>query len=858
MHSPRPFGLHSMGGELTDDDLSFIGHVSRRLTNLKTSSRLENLKMVYDLPDGGFVIVQDVGGVFRAITHKSEITDNGNKTDGLAKYYVPMMYSGVVTKTALQQGEGLGLRLSEMTRKRLVGYSGTQLPPKDIQLQRFRIDYNDMVYEFKSQQESQIFISQYAKQRPTWYSGAMAEVMQIVGGYGRQLFDELPEDTIERAIVVIPGEYLKQIQNDIQNIRLPGYTGLPPGNGQFQFDYKFHRTNGITFDKNNQPWLIRVGSGGVHAMPLPLVPATTTDSFRKFIEDVGDEEIIKILDRFGGMPSGEGFPSGLDFETWRRAGVIIKVCSMSEFYSNVPYSSACGWSFNLQGVEGVNTCYDYDNDGVIVGKTYKLNLSFESAINRGWLKGVNVDADYVPEISTYLSKLLQLLPGGSAKTNAINYKLRRVTQQEIYQRASTILNVNSDEVDYWDNLELEPIAQLSGNLSLISKGYLYHYAKPESQPQIKFPSVEAGGCVSFDFSPTSREDIPQGYIVKCDTIMFAYFVENSIKVIKYFLDTRSYYQDEESNFEPSMTVGSWSKTERMGASSVQGHFYTTDFDFRETFSPSITTTTIKGEDRGFDNPPYFEFEDIFSMQGSVWRNRYYTHLTKTDTTDREAIHLGVCIPFFCRNSVILAKENFITGKKTTESLKRYAMRDPTSYRYWTYHKVWAWSGGLPKMTGKPAPVNGNPVWVEIKSYNPTQTSDFADQGDWLPGLPYDMTWLIHPNSNEWLHGGGGGIPKVKEYYTSTNFGSSSNGSLYFDISDIPVQVHNNIPDNWYFNVSPDKSGNIFYRDACKVVFGATEYVNISETDNNNRRFKQGYCGLVSDKSAYHFFGVINE
>ena len=70
MHQPRPFGLHVENGELTKDDLSFIQHQAQRLTNLKDLSGVDTLKMVYDLPDGGFVILQDAGGVFRAIVDK--------------------------------------------------------------------------------------------------------------------------------------------------------------------------------------------------------------------------------------------------------------------------------------------------------------------------------------------------------------------------------------------------------------------------------------------------------------------------------------------------------------------------------------------------------------------------------------------------------------------------------------------------------------------------------------------------------------------------------------------------------------------------------------------------------------------
>lgn len=101
-----------------------------------------------------------------------------------------------------------------------------------------------------------------------------------------------------------------------------------------------------------------MNSSGVWAMPLPMVPATTTQAFRDYMEKVGDQEIIDILDRFGGMPSGESFPIREDeFQTWKRAGVIIKVCDTADFYDHIMYASACGWSFNTRGTEGYNTCY---------------------------------------------------------------------------------------------------------------------------------------------------------------------------------------------------------------------------------------------------------------------------------------------------------------------------------------------------------------------------------------------------------------------------------------------------------------------------------------------------------------------
>jgi len=639
---------------------------------------------------------------------------------------------------------------------------------------------------------------------------------------------------------------------------LPAYTGVPSIDGKFQYDYKFYSTNGVVFDTTMQPWLIRVAPSGVWAMPLPIIPATATSAFREYIEEVGDDEILKILDRFRGIPSGEGFPSGLGFQSWRRAGAIIKVCDTSDFYSHTYYSPACGWSFNLNGTEGFNTAYTYDKDGIAVGIACKLRCEFSPAENQGWLKSVKITSEKADVISKYLSKLYELLPKGEQKTLAILYKLRRVDIEDIYQRAlaskHNSLKVTQNDVDYWDNLELEPIAILNGNISQVAKGFLYHHAKPELQPQIKFPVVEIGGCISFDFGAYMvPEQKPN-----CDTIMYGYYVGNNLKVIKYFADWRGYQKQIESDYEPMMTVGSWQQTESSGSSSPQGSFYTTDFDFREVFSPVVTTTTIKGEDKGFDSQPFFSFDDFFWKPGSIWRNRYYTHLIKTNRTESEAVNLAICIPYLTRNSAVLAKKNTVIGITKSESLVLKSMQDPTSYRYWTNDFVFAWAGGLEKMTGEPYPVNGSPVWVEIENYNPSEYSDFADQGSWLPDLPYDITWLIHPDTNKWNHSGGGGPPKVKGYSISNTEPSSTTGSVYFDISETPAQVHNQIPQEWYFYISPDEFGNVFYRDACKVVFGDSEYANISESDQNNRRYKWGYCSLVEDKTAYHFIGVINE
>lgn len=863
MHQPRPHGLLAVGGEPTDDDSTEIALLARRLTNLKTLSGVDSLRMVRTLPDGGYVIAQDMGSTFRCITHKPESPPPPPPFDGVATDYVPMLFSGVVTKAVLQPGEGLGMQLTQQARRRIAGYDPEKpLPPDRVSLQRFRIDYHTMFQELKPETFSGILYTQYAAQRPTWYSGAMAEVMQIVGGYGRQVMEELPDNEIERARFVLPDEVRKKALLEIGNVRLPGYTGLPDSKGQFRCDYKFNNTNGVSFDSGGRPWLLKISASGVWAMPLPLVPATTTPAFREYIEKVGDQEILDILDRFGGMPSGESFPIlEKDFEAWRRAGVIIKVCDTADFYSHIMYSSACGWSFNSRGTEGYNTCYDYyDDEGLGYGLTYKVVIRLGPADGDGKLPTSfdRDDSEQSRRMDQYLSAVYRALAANDAKSLAIKYKLRRVEVREILSRYESLAR-GADvqaEVEYWDRKELDPIAKHSGVVKEVSRGYLYHGAKFMFQPQIKFPEPFMRGCVSHDFLPLINGRYKKSY-PNCDTIMFAYYVGDDLKVVKYFRDGREYQREIEDDYEDCMIVGSWTRTISNSSTSLLGHFYTTDLDERKPVTPSETVIKTVGKDLGYDHTPRFAFDAPFWKPGTMWRNRYFSQETVTTTTEGHSLTIGVCVPYLNRNALLHALKESTSGATKTEAGSLKYVTDPTRYRYWTYDFVMHWAGGLPVMNGKPYPKDGNPVWVEMEEYNPFPCSDFADQGPWIPALPADYTWLVHPQRNVWQMSGGGGAPSYQPYVRTEQGKGSEKGSLKVSILESEQLVHSDVPQTMYFLGSPDPYVGVFYRDAARVTFGQAVYANVSENVGERRKY-WGYTALADHKSAHHFIGVINE
>ncbi|MGL5155249.1 MAG: hypothetical protein ACRC9H_10055 [Aeromonas veronii] len=861
MHQPKPHGQLTVGAEPTDEDSAAVELLTRRLTNLKQLSGVESLRMVRALPDGGFVVAQDMGGTLRVITHKPLAESQPFSFDGLATDYVPMLFSGVITKAIVQRGAGVGMKLTEQARRRIANYDLSRLPAKEVSLQRFEIEYGRNFSEFLPKFDTPLVHTQYASLRPTWYSGAMAELMQIVGGYGRQRLGDLPDNALERARMVIPHQVLTKIKEQMGiNVRLPGYSGLPHPKGEFQYDYKATRTDAVCF-AGDQPWLVRLSSKGVWAMPLPLVPATQTAAFREYMEQVGDAEILAILDRFGGMPSGESFPDDEGaFQAWRRAGVIIKVCESGGFYEHYMYSTACGWALNSTGSEGFNTCYDYYDSGLSYGLSFKLKLKLGQATLGGKLPaGLKPsNPDEALRLDAYLSSLYRLMGEDKPEHLAIKYKLRRVPPADLLARASG--EVGMAELNYWDAFTAAPIAQHQGRVSEVGRGNLFDGAKFEFQPQIKFPEPLESACISHDFLPAypvNGAAEPNRAKVKCDTIMWGYYSDDQLKVIKYFRDGGSYKEDTQSDFEECMTVGSWTKVETKSTTAVLGRFYTTDFDDRKPIADSVEVTKIRGSDLGY-GPIRWSFKDIISMRGWLWRHRYYTHVTNVTQTGGHWLEVALCIPYFCRSAHLYAYEDSSTGGSEREHNSIGSIQDPTSYRMWTYHFVTNWlDGAWPGSKGKPHPDDGVPLWVEFADYAPGGCSDFADQGPWIPSLPADYSWLRPPGTTGSGAEPGAVYPSINQYSWTKTLPGKQSGNLRFEILGNPVVLHRNIPDSGYFLSSPDLYGFKFYRDACHVTFGAISYANVSEAGSGGRAH-WGNSTLVDHKSSYHFIGVINE
>ena len=865
MHQGKPYGLHVIGGKLTDHDEAFVSVTAKRFSNLKDLSSIDSSRMVYDLPDGGYVVIQDMGGNFRVIAHKtSEIAFT---IDGMATDYIPMMYSGVILNSTPFETDGVPIRLTETARRRLIDYdTNKEKPNKEIVLHRFRIEYDDKFKYFEPVYKGIRTFTQYHKLRATWYSGAMSEVVQIIGGYGRQDADDLPDKPLERKRFNLPARVNKSVRAYIANQRLPAYTGLPEFEGKYKYEYRHALSNAVSFDDAGKPWLLQINPRGIHAMPLPLIPATTAPAFNEYMNKVGDDEILHVLDRFGGLPSGELFPTGDDFQAWYRAGVIIKICDTGEFYKHNAFYEACGWSFNSKGNEGFNTGWSYDDKKLKQAYSFKLRLRLGAALNKGWVNNaINVKEDISRSINDYIASLFSQINANDHRARAIRYKIMRSTADELLHHSKLKSNI-----DYWENLIAEPIATHNGSMTQVSSGPMYWGNKdPSSFGALKFPEFTGRGCESFDMSMPDYSGGP----VKSDTVVFGCYVNNQLTVVKYFNDSRLFTRSVDSNFEDSMIIGQWEETETTGQTGLMGYLYTSVFDDRQEVSDSVTFTKITGQDLGYGQPAY-KTQPLFMMWGNIYRVRYYSYRVQKTVTTGDSVITAVCIPNLTRDCMLYAYNKSNKSKSYSDNLEKKGITDPTGYPMWTYDPIFHYIGEQGR--GYPIPTIGEYIYANYDSkrdYKPTRDSWFSDSGNWLgvsEGSFLDVSAKVseytyrYSNTSKPIGGVivGGESPQIDSYSTYESSANENKGMVGISIHVRgSTVIKNNNDESFYYGFSPiltEGEPYYFQRDATWITFGQQRYASASELKENGLRSYWGSTKLADHKSAHCFIGVINE
>lgn len=842
MHAPKPYGRFVKGAELSADDASAVANLSKSLTNFKTVSELESLKWRRTLPSGRVAVAMQVGQLFKVMVLEGADAPDAPQQE-TEELNLPMLFCGTVRNAAQAR-----LEFTQQTRKRLELVLDS--PPAEASLQRFVVQAGPMHPEFGGTPQAEHL-------RPTWFSGRMATVVQIALGYGRQNLKSLPRDELEQAEYVLPPGVASAVRRELTGAVMPGYKGRPHTSGQIQYDFKFGRSDGVAFDTSGAPWLVRVSEEGVHAMPLPVIPETATAAFKAHVEEEGDTELQWVLDTFGAMPSGEGFPATeSDFQAWRRAGVIQKVCEAADFYDHEPYSSAVGWSFALHGGEAVNTCFGYGADGIQNGYTYKLSLRLGVAENRG-VAGLHREfssqqvgaavGEYVARINGALGAATH--PGAAA----IRYKLAAADEAALYARARGASSVGA-EIDYWDNLERPPIATHQGGVRRISEGKIIWVRRAwyHDEPEVKFPVLAIPPyCQSHSLRALGAEpDEPP----PCDTIIHAYFSGNEMKVVRYFYDPTPFPefdvpQWQFGTWEASIFSGTYHWKEKASAKMIPSGLYSTDYDDREEAGSSVEIYNVNGYDEGwiygafsggYNQPP--DFGPFLCKFTSAVRLRvFYLDGTRRDIKNYEK-YSSVCVPVYHPNSHLYAKSE-VSQERLVGVAYTKSHWDP-------------WRSNIIPMRDE----ENVSIPCSIDHVDPFFDTQWAPSQGFLPFVEGPSWVRAIDNGEAAANGSRFWSLMARGNSSSTPIGpieEKKERTLAYNIDGYRLAAEQ--ARDGFFMASPS-AGVQFYTDAISNVAGTADYTSIYESDSGipGLRIRWGSTVLAAPTEAQQFFGVINE
>lgn len=667
--------------------------------------------------------------------------------------------------------------------------------------------------ELKNQTDSGQIYSQYGFLRSSMYSGAMRKVVQLVMGLGRIGAPKMRDPRKKEP----DSQYIKEVADKGVQVR---------------YDYKFHRTHGITVAADGRLWLVEVSIfRGVLAMPLPVFPHSETEGFKARAEKRRDDAMVWALEELGCLPTGECLPaSQRELDAKIENGTVIRLATpdqLSAFYDYSSYSSACGWAFSPDGREAHNTGWTYEDDGFQTGVWYQLNIHI-----------------------------------GATKE---------------------------------DRRPKEPIAEGSAGLRKIKSGRIYcdpatFPGSPSVFVPFKIYEPLLEGLVSHDAAPTRQ--MQQGeQPPKSDTPMFVCFVDRAVKVAYYFYDPGIYrpeHKTMEGEYGRCLLAGEWELVQGDRVA-LPRMMYTNDFDYRREIQQNYTRETLESVDLGFKPGFAWAALDSDHWATGVRYKGFSNKYTRTQDISENIIGV-VLVPRFSREAFYFATSDW-EGKYVSEEPGADPGPDPIQ----TYHRDWQFNirdphiyttfrcatygetnyfditdevrqsvpnrlkcrGGVPCPFipwGVNPPYNGYAMIDHY--YRPAQecAEEFADEGEWLESCQ----WLLQANEV----GGQVQWPGFdNRYYTTYPYRQSCAAYLVTNGHNGPIELPTTVArvQEWWAHPSPDRYG--FYQQITTTHSAIGEDCVIYDTaphDDPTRTQKvTGYTPGVIPPVAYPAFVGVN-
>lgn len=431
-------------------------------------------------------------------------------------------------------------------------------------------------------------VAQYSTVLPTAYSGRMAKLVQVLLGFGRVQRNETAGTVQERA---------EAANNGIQ----------------VQYDCRWHRCHILSTGADGRLWLVEISiSRGVSAMLLPLYskkPSADTPSMKAVVEE------------FGGLPTGQTFPTGKAFDEAVRAGTILRLATASDlkdFYSLQPFSSAMGWTTNTKGDEAHNTGWRFGEDNIRHSRHYRLKIRI------GALKK-------------------EREPG------------------EPIASGEAVLSMVSDGRFYHPSTKFPPPIKfyepMIGGLMSVEM------------------QASAGAYVSVAALTVCNTTMHVCYIGD-ELKLVKYFWDRTNIQARPKVDT---------NFETCMYIGAWYREEITPPIDYVPTFYTTDFDDRKQGEQAVYRLDVVGTEMGWSyhwgadsSIPYFP------QWGSLWRDKQFRFRQVTYSTSSKYNAAAIVVPRGLRDGYVYALYTSRGSAYSTNQTYYRELRDPIAYQLYQY------------------------------------------------------------------------------------------------------------------------------------------------------------------------------
>jgi hypothetical protein len=322
--------------------------------------------------------------------------------------------------------------------------------------------------------------------KSSMYSGSMKRIVQAIQGMGK-IKDNSP-----------PYIQTTPPQPESRSVAL-------------QYSKLWSKSSGLYKAGTKNFWLVEISNTeGILAMPLPLIGSTTGNDYAIHLAKIGDVGGLAVVTEFGGLPSGETFPSGTLLTESITKGKVLRLLTPGQlsFYASSAgetHSVLSSWAFSESGRSARNVRFNYRREHQNDDASFRLH-------GEEWGIEISLSLHNVRNLPSnpvgYGSASIRMLSsGGFGKQGAASLRFGDGVPFQTYSTLAACGDQFDGMTNLWDN----------GQTEFPEWGcVVYVYFDGDTEVRVRWhPSVVlfAGAGTPYIHDPYDPDTNPAGYSV---------------------------------------------------------------------------------------------------------------------------------------------------------------------------------------------------------------------------------------------------------------------------------------------------------------------------------------------------------